>query len=143
MGPPTGPPIAPPITPSAAPPAAPASKKTGLIIGLIVVLALIIGGIAAAAVVLMDSGTELELDIAACEIAADGTLTASGSVENTSGTTTDVDVEVDFRDDDGGSIIDTDSARITVPGDSAERWSLTGTAGDDVQRITCDVTAED
>ncbi len=151
MGSPTGPPTGPPPawnqTPwnpaASAPSAEPApKKKTGLIIGLIVVLALIIGGIAAAAVVMMGSGPNLELDIEVCEIAADGTLTASGSVENTSGSTGDVDIEVVFHDDADDSIVARDSTDISVPGNSAERWTLSGTAGDQVQRVTCDVTAQ-
>lgn len=153
-GPPTGPPLAPPDAwnqPPGAPPLGtpvepttpPTSKKTGLIIGVLVVLALIIGGIVAAAVVLMDSDPQLTLDIEVCEIAADGTMTASGSVENTSGSTADVDIDVVFRNDATSSTVDTDTVELNVPGDSGERWSLSGTAGDDVQRISCDVTADD
>lgn len=150
QGPPPGafPPPAPAdwSTPAAGDPASPTAPKknrTALIIGLIVVFALIIGGVAAAIVMMSDSGPDVELSIDTCEIAADGTMTATGSVENLTGDASDVDVEVAFRDVAGSSVVGNDSVEVQVPGNSAERWSAEGVAGDEVQQITCDVTIDD
>lgn len=110
-------------------------------IALLVVAALVVGGIVTAAVVMGAGSTELTLRIDTCEIAADGTLTATGTINSSAAT--DVDVEVTFTDLAGGDVVDTGQQTLTVPEDAAQRWQVTGTAGDDVQRVTCDVTADD
>jgi hypothetical protein len=108
---------------------------------LVVLAILVVGGILAAVLFVGGGDTEIALDIERCEIAADGALTASGTVTNPDGDTVDVPVEVTFVDVDGGATVDTDRIELTVPGDAAERWSASGSAGDDVQQVNCEVTA--
>ncbi len=128
--------------PGPAPEEAPSGgNRVGLVAGLIVLATLVIGGVLAAVLVLGGDRAELALDIERCEIAADGTLSASGTVTNPDGDAIDVPVEVTFVDVDGGATVDTDRTELSVPGDAAERWTASGTAGDDVQQVNCEVTA--
>lgn len=117
----------------------PKRQRTGLVVGL-VVLALLVAGVAAV-LVLRGGDPDLELAIDTCDIAADGTMSASGTIRNHGGDRADVTIEVAFSDTDSGNTIETDRTSVSVPGGASERWSASGTAGDDVQRITCDVTA--
>lgn len=157
--PPAAPPTAPPTwgTPPAAPPSygtppetafgtqppAPAKKsKAGLIVALLVLAFLVLAGLALAAFALLGS-SDLELTIDRCEIAADGTLTASGTVEGPNGTGVNIDVEfVDIATD---QVVDSD--RITIDLGTAtsggDPWEVRGTAGDEVRQVACDVTADD
>lgn len=118
----------------------PKRQRTGLVVGL-VVLALLVAGVVAAVLVLRGGDPDLELSIDTCDIAADGTMSASGTIRNHGGDRADVTIEVAFSDTDSGNTIETDRTSVSVPGGASERWSASGTAGDDVQRITCDVTA--
>ncbi len=105
-----------------------------------VAILLVVGAILAA-IVVASGGTDLELTIDTCEIAADGSLSASGSVRNTGGDAAEVPLEVEFSDVATGDVVDTDSSTVEVSGGSAERWQAEGAAGDDVDRVSCDVTA--
>jgi hypothetical protein len=86
--------------------------------------------------------SELELSVDTCEIAADGSLGATGTIANRAGAT-DVTLEVRFLDADDGSSVDSDRVVVSLPGDAAERWRATGTAPDAVQQVTCEVTASE
>lgn len=119
----------------------PKRQRTGLVVGL-VVLALLVAGVVAAVLVLRGGDPDLELAIDTCDIAADGTMSRRrGRSATTAVTRADVTIEVAFSDTDSGNTIETDRTSVSVPGGASERWSASGTAGDDVQRITCDVTA--
>ena len=120
----------------------PKKRRTGLVVGLALLTLVVIGGIVAAAVLLGGGDSDLELAIDSCAIAADGSMSATGTVRNDGGDRADVTVEVVFSDTDSGNTIETDRSSISVPGNASERWSASGSAGDEVQRITCDVTAE-
>ena len=122
------------------PPAAP--RRTGLIVALLVVALLVIGGIVGVVLVVGRGAPELELTIDTCEIAADGTLSATGSVR-AGGDAADVDVDVTFSDVATDATVDDDSTQVAVPADAAGRWTAAGTAGDTVQQVTCDATADD
>lgn len=150
--PPAAPPTAPPgygTPPPTAfgtppPPPAPAKKsRAGLIIGLLVLAFLVLAGLALAAFALLGSSSELELTIDRCEIAADGSLTASGTVGGPSGTGVTLDVE--FTDIATDEVVDSD--RITIDLGTAtsggDPWEVRGTAGDEVRQVACDVTADD
>jgi hypothetical protein len=120
---------------------APAKKsKAGLIVALLVVALLVVGGIVAALVVMSGSSGELELTVDTCEIAADGSLSATGTVSSSSAT--DVEIDLEFTDSATGQVVDDDSVDIAVPEGAAQRWSASGSAGDQVQRVTCTADAE-
>jgi len=99
---------------------------------LVVVLLLVGGGVAYLAAT-RSSGSDLTATIDECTIDADGTLGASGSVEGSDDTVT---VSVEFRNTDGDEVVD--SASTNVKG--AGSWDVSGSAPDDVQRVTCVVT---
>jgi hypothetical protein len=158
-GPPAGPPTAPPMAggdtgwPPPAPPASPGvpvppapgastgkGRTAAIVVGILVVVALV--GAAGAFVVFGSRSSELELAIDACELAADGSLRATGTIANRAGAT-EVRVEVRFLDIDGGDEVDADRVRIELPGDAAERWRASGTAPEDVDQVTCEVTASE
>lgn len=113
-------------------------------IGVIVLVLILVVGAAVAAVALGLFGTsssELELDVQRCEIATDGSLSASGTIASRGGES-DVILDIRFLDVDGGDVVDTDRITVVVPADAAERWRGTGSAPDEVQQVTCEVTAE-
>jgi hypothetical protein len=139
--PPPGPPVAPPLpSAQAAPPRE--KSRTGLIVALVVLAALVLGGIILAALLLGAEDTDLSLTIDTCEIAADGSMTATGAVTNDGSDRADVTVEVTFSDSATGDTIEQDSSPVEVAGGSSERWSASGSAGDEVNQITCDVTVD-
>jgi hypothetical protein len=107
----------------------------------LVALILLAGAVGGAVAVSRSSG-ELDMTVDRCEIAEDGSLTASGTVSGPSGT--GVDVEVEFVDSATGDVVDDADTSIdlgTAPG--ADPWTVTGTAGDDVMQVTCNATADD
>lgn len=137
----TPPPYQPPPHQPAAPPSRSSTGRTlAVVAGLVVVGLLVVGGVLAAVVVLSGSGGDLEVTIEDCSIAADGTLGAAGSVRS-SGDGGTVEVEVRYTDVETGEQVDTATTSMELPADAAQRWTLDGSAGDDVQRVTCDVTA--
>ena len=117
-------------------------RRTGLVVGLLVAGVLVIGGILGIAL-FAAGGTDLRLNISRCAIAADGSLSAAGTVGGPSGTGVTVDVE--FVDSATGEKVDTASTSIdlgtAVSGD--DPWSVTGSAGEQVQGVTCNATADD
>ena len=117
------------------------SSKAGVVIALLVVALLIVGGVVAALLVLRSSSPELTLTIETCEIAADGALSASGTVSSSAAA--DVEVDVTFSGLPDGELVDRGQQTVPVPADAAQRWQVSGVAGDEVQRVTCDVTADD
>ena len=52
-------------------------------------------------------------------------------------------MDVTFSDVATDATVDDDSTRVAVPADAAGRWTAAGTAGDTVQQVTCDATADD
>lgn len=113
---------------------APKKSKAGLIIGLLVVLLLIVGGVVA--FLAFGSGSsDMKATLNTCRIDADGTLTAAGRLTGGSKAT----IAVEFKNSDGGSTVDSGTAVVTATGDGAP-WEVTGSAGDDVQKVTCVVT---
>jgi hypothetical protein len=127
-----------PTEPAAAQPATPQRRK-GLIIGLVVVGLLVVGGAIAAALTVF-GGSDLELTIDTCEIAADGTLTAAGVVKGPNGT--GVQIDVVFVDTATDEEVDTADASVDLSfGSAGNPWEATGSAGDDVQQVTCNVAA--
>lgn len=130
------------FTPTGEPePSDPARRsRIWVVVAVIVVLALVIGGAAGAFVMLTGFG-RLDVSIDTCEIAADGALSATGAVDGSNGAA--ARVTVDFVDTDTGEVVDDDSTTLdlgTAPG--ADPWHLDGQAGDDVDQVTCEVTAE-
>jgi hypothetical protein len=126
------------------PAAVPANRnRTGLVVGLVVIALLVVGGVIAAVVALGGTATSgISLGIDTCEIAADGSMSANGTISNDGSDSATFDIEVDFSDTATGETVVTDTMTVTVAAGSSERWSGTGTAGEEVRRITCDVTAE-
>jgi hypothetical protein len=111
-------------------------------VGLLVLAVLVIGGIAGVLWFVTGGSGELELSLDTCEIAADGTLTASGVVSGPNGK--GVEVEVDFIDTATGREVDDASTSLDLSfGSSGSPWTVTGRAGDDVQQVTCNATADD
>ena len=108
---------------------------------LVVVVLLVVGGIVGVALLTFVGTSGLELTIDTCEIAADGTLSASGTVEGPSGT--GVEIQVDFIDTATGDQVDSSTVSVdlgtTTP--RGDPWTASGTAGDQVQQVSCDVTA--
>ncbi len=110
-----------------------------IVVAVIVVLVLLIGGTAAAFVMLTGFG-RLEVRIDTCEISADGALSATGTVDGASGT--GVEVTVEFVDIDTREVVDRDMTSLDLgTAVGADPWSLSGLAGDEVDRVTCEVTA--
>lgn len=126
--------------PAPAHPAPQKKSRAGLVAALLVVALLLVGGVVAAALVLTGSGS-LEIAVDSCEIAADGTLTATGTVSGPNGQ--GADVEVEFTDTANGDLVD--SARISVDlsfgGIGGDAWTASGEASADVQQVTCTATA--
>jgi hypothetical protein len=111
-------------------------------VGLLVLAVLVIGGIAGVLFVVGGGSGELELTVDTCEIAADGTLTAAGVVSGPNGK--GVEVRVSFVDSATDREIDGASTSVDLSfGSSGNPWTVTGRAGDDVQQVTCDATADD
>lgn len=103
---------------------------------------LVVGGAVAGALVVFGGSNDLELTIDTCEIAADGTLTAAGVVTGPNGT--GVNVDVAFVDTATGDEVDAGSTGVDLSSGSAGNpWEVSGTAGDEVQQVTCNVTADD
>jgi hypothetical protein len=124
--------------PGASPAPAPAKKgKAGLIIGLLVVLLLVVGGVVAFLIAGRDSGSDVSATIDTCTIDADGTLTAAGKLRNDSGSETSVKMTVEFQNTDGNAVVDSGTADVVAPGDGSTDWDVSGSAPDDVQRVTC------
>ncbi|UDY38113.1 hypothetical protein [Dermatobacter hominis] len=127
--------------PGAAPEPTPAKKgKAGLIVGLLVVLLLVVGGVVAFLVANRDSGSDLTATIDTCTIDADGTLTAAGTLRNEGGSESSVKMTVEFRNSDGDAVVDKGTTDVQAPGDGSTDWDVSGSAPDDVQRVTCVVT---
>ncbi len=84
---------------------------------------------------LVGGGADVQGTVDECSIAADGALTASGTVE--SGDALNTTVEVRFEDLATGTEVDRDT--VEVRGDAGESvaWSASGQAGDGVERVTC------
>ena len=130
------PPVGPPgVAPGyAAPVGAEAPKKkskAGLVIALLVVVLLLVGG--AVAFLIAGSGTGPTATIRECRIDADGSLTAAGKVD---GADESAKVHVEFRNSDGNDVVDSGSTDASSSG----TWEVTGSASDDVQKVTCVVT---
>jgi hypothetical protein len=87
-----------------------------------------------------DSGSDLTATIDTCKIEADGTLTASGEVRNEGGSDSSAKMTVEFRNTDGNAVVDSGTADVQAPGDGSTGWDVSGSAPDDVQRVTCVVT---
>lgn len=130
----------PAVPPPPTPP--PTKSKLPLVLALIVLGFLVLGGVALGAYFALRSTGELDLTVDRCEIAADGTLTAAGTVGGPSGTGVTIDVEfVDIATDE---VVDRGSVGVdlgTAPG--SDPWTVAGTAGDEVRQVDCRVTADD
>jgi len=77
-----------------------------------------------------------------CEIDDLGTITFAGTIDNTAGRNMDFTVNVQFRDRDDGSLIDTDYTTVTVPEGDTVRWTTTG-FGQDGDSVRCEVDSVD
>jgi len=121
-----------------APIEAPTTKKSraGLVVGLLVVLVLIVGGGVAGFFVLGGSSSA-KLTVDSCEIASDGTLTATGTVADGGDTT--VEVGVTFIEVSSGDKVDDETVPVRLL-DGSGGWSAIGAAGDSVTRVTCEAT---
>ncbi len=119
-------------------PAGGRQRRTGLIVGLLVVAVLVIGGIVGIAL-LAGGGSDLTITVDTCSIAADGSLRAAGTVGGPDGTS--VTVEVDFVDSATGADVDSGSTSLDLG--SGGSWEVTGSAGDEVQGVDCNATADD
>jgi hypothetical protein len=129
----------PPLQPQPQPAEAPKKKRTGLVVALLVAL-LFLAGIAAAVLLLaLAGGSDLSTTLDTCRIEADGTMVATGEATSGDGAA-DATVTVLFTDDADGSEIETVTADVDVPDGGSAPWEAEGSAGDDVQRIGCEVT---
>ena len=104
------------------------------------ILVLIAGAVAVAVVALAGGGSDHTLTVDRCDIASDGSLRAAGTISG--GDDGDVDLKVDFTEVGSGNSVDTDTVTATVSG-GAGVWTASGSAGDDVNQVTCEVTVED
>jgi hypothetical protein len=136
--------VPPPFPPTTQQPAVPppSTRKLPLVLAIIVLVFVVLGGIALGAYFALRSTGELDLTVDRCEIAADGTLTAAGTVGGPSGTGVSIDVEfVDIATDE---VVDRGSVGVdlgTAPG--SDPWTVEGNAGDEVRQVDCRVTADD
>ena len=129
-----------PVGVVAAPPA-PKKKRTGLVLGILaLVLLAVIAGIGAFVVVGGNSGSDLVASVDRCVIAADGTLSASGTLRNRGGNQQRARMTVVFNNTSGGSRVDRSTLNVTVRADGSANWEAGGRAGDRVQRVTCVVS---
>ena len=119
-----------------APPTPRKKSRVGLVVGLVVVLVLLIGA-GLAAVLLVGGGATAELTVDSCEIAADGSLIATGSVTNGNGDS--VGVDVSFLEVSSGDEVQADTVTVLLL-DGSGNWSSTGSAGDSVTQVTCEAT---
>ncbi len=73
-----------------------------------------------------------------CVIEADGTMTASGTVTNDNDDQVTARVTVVFEDAETKDMVDRSFVDdLKVDGKDTADWEATGSAGDEVQRITC------
>ncbi|MGI9576699.1 MAG: hypothetical protein ACR2OH_00700, partial [Microthrixaceae bacterium] len=108
-----------------------------------IIIAVVIALLAAVAVFLFVSGTlgggdgDVTIADGSCDIAADGTLSVSGTY--TSGSEVDTSLDVRFDDQDGN---EADKTSVDVKGDADEdiAWSASGQASDDVTKVSCTVS---
>ncbi|MFZ4517330.1 MAG: hypothetical protein ACOYOP_03010 [Microthrixaceae bacterium] len=163
---PTAPPYAggPGVPPGAAPPGAPpaypgqvsgaapgvppgpaAPKKTSK--ALVIVLALLatavlLGVFGAVAAVTVLGGPDLTASVDRCAIAADGSLSAGGTLRAEGGSA-DATVKVEFLRGSGSGRVDSGSTSVSAPDGGSARWEVTGRAPDDVKVVTCRITSVD
>ena len=78
-------------------------------------------------------GNNPEGTVDTCTITADGTLVAGGTVNNAS----EGDLTVRFDDADSGVEVDRVDVQLDTDTDASQDWSVEGSAGDQVQRVTC------
>ncbi len=103
---------------------------------------LVVGGAVAGALVVFGGSSDLELTIDTCEIAADGHPDRCRRRDRPNGT--GVDVDVAFVDTATGDEVDAGSTGVDLSSGSAGNpWEVSGSAGDQVQQVTCNVTADD
>ena len=108
-------------------------KGVAITIGVLIALLVAVGtffGVRALA-----GGSAFEGSVQQCHIATDGTLTASGTV--TANEAMDTTLEVRFDDANGGGLVDSTEVLVEAEAGEEVSWSATGTAGDDVTRVTC------
>ena len=105
-----------------------------VVIGVVIVVLVVIGGFFGFRAMDGSAGS-LDGTVDQCHIAADGTLTASGTV--TSDKELDTTLEVSF--DNAANDAQVDRTTVDVSGSAGEQvqWIATGQAPDDVTRVTC------
>ena len=102
-------------------------------LAVLVILALIGGGIAVA---VARSNDDFTATINRCSIAADGSLTAKGTVHTSSGSGS-VQVSVQFDDAATRKHVDRSVVGAQLNSNGRGIWTASGSAGDEVQRVTC------
>jgi hypothetical protein len=105
-----------------------------VVIGLLIVLLVAVGGVFGFRTLNGSAGT-FEGTVDQCHIAADGTLTASGTI--TSEEAMDTTLEVRF--DNAADSTQVDRTTVEVAGSAGEQvqWNAAGHAPEDVDRVTC------
>ena len=109
---------------------------------LLVVFALLVGGgIALALALVASTSSDLALTVDTCEIAADGTLRATGTVSH-GGDEDDTEVVVTFFDSSNDTTVDSQRTDVVLRSGEGS-WTASGRAGDSVQQVTCEATVSD
>lgn len=121
------------------------SNKGGLL-ALIVLIVVVIAATVGFAIVGLNASRNaaslMTMSILECSLSEAGETRVTVTLSDTTGDTNDVSLNVIIVDLDTGEEIDTTSDTVEVPGEVSQRWEYSGAAGDDVQQITCNVTAE-
>lgn len=120
-------------------------NKGGLL-ALIVLIVVVIAATVGFAIVGLNASNNaaspMTMSILECSLSESGETRVAVTLSDSRGDTNDVSLNVVIVDLDTGEEIDATSDNVEVPGQAAQRWEYSGAAGDDVQQITCNVTAE-
>jgi len=126
--------------PAAAEPAPKSSRAGSWITAVVIALVAAVGAFFAVQALLGGDG-EVTGAVDECNISADGSLTASGWVQSEDAL--DGTVEITFEDADGGGEVDRDTVEVSAAAGERAQWTASGSAGADVQGVTCLVDSVD
>lgn len=126
------------------PPSSPSNKggTLALILLIVVVVAATVGFALVGLNASRNAESPMTMSILECSLSEAGDTRVAVTLSDSSGDSNEVSLNVVIVDLDTGEEIDTTSDEIEVAGQASQRWEYSGAAGDEVQQITCNVTAE-
>lgn len=125
-------------------PSSPTNKggTLALILLIVVVVAATVGFALVGLNASRNANSPMTMSILECSLSEAGDTRVAVTLSDSSGDSNEVSLNVVIVDLDTGEEIDTTTDEIEVAGQASQRWEYSGAAGDEVQQITCNVTAE-